>query len=117
MKTPILVGLLVAGLADLSWAAGASIADAVQAGDSATVRALVQRKANVNEPQADGTTALHWAARNDDLATATLLLRAGAKADATNRYGLTPVALAAQNGSGAMLELLLKGGGKADTVN
>jgi ankyrin repeat protein len=119
MKTPILVGLLVAGLADLSWAAGpdVSIADAVKAGDSAAVRALVQRKANVNEPQADGMTALHWAARNDDLATARLLLRAGAKADAVNRFGLTPVAMAAQNGSGAMLELLLKAGGKADTAN
>ena len=40
MKTPILVGLLLAGMADLSWAAGASIADAVQAGDSATVARL-----------------------------------------------------------------------------
>ena len=45
----------------------------------AAVHRLLARKADVNAPQADGTTALHWAARWDDLETAGLLIRAGAQ--------------------------------------
>ena len=37
-----------------------------QAGDAAAVRALMQQRADVNAPEADGTTALHWAVRADD---------------------------------------------------
>jgi len=36
------------------------------------VRSLIQKKANVNVPQIDGTTALHWAVQADDLETADL---------------------------------------------
>ena len=63
---------------------------------------------------ADGTTALHWAAPADDLETARLLLRAGANAKAANRYGVTPLHVAATNGSAAMIEALLKAGADAE---
>ena len=46
------------------------LADAAQKMDRAAVRALLDQHADVNEPQADGTTALHWAAHQDDLETA-----------------------------------------------
>jgi len=104
------------GLALLSvtlsvWAAGPSeVADAVAHGDRGAVRALIARKANVNAPQVDGTTALHWAVRSDDLEMADLLIRSGAKVSATNREGVTPLLLATQNGSPAMIEKLLKAG-------
>ena len=65
---------------------------------------------DVNAREADGTTALHWAARADDAGEVRRLLRAGAHADAVNRYGVTPLALAAANGNAAILELLIEAG-------
>ena len=44
-------------------------------GDSVAVRRLLTQKADVNAPQADGATALHWAVYRDDLATVDLLLK------------------------------------------
>jgi len=46
-----------------AYAAGSEVADAAATGNRAAVRSLIQRKADVNAPQVDGTTALHWAAR------------------------------------------------------
>ena len=45
-------------------------------GDREAVRAALARKADVNAPQVDGTTALHWAVERDDLELAELLLGA-----------------------------------------
>jgi ankyrin len=84
-------------------------------GKKDVVRSLLQRKADVNAPQVDGTTALHWAARADDLETADLLLRAGARVSAANREGATAMQLAALNGSAAMIERLLKAGADPNT--
>ena len=68
------------------------------------------RKANVNATEADGTTALHWAARADDQAAVDLLLRAGANVNAVNRYGVNALVLAAENGNASMAEALLAAG-------
>jgi ankyrin repeat protein len=88
----------------------ATLADAAERMDRALVKTLLQRRVDVNAPQVDGMTALHWATYQDDLDTATLLVRAGANVKATNRYGVTPLSLACTNGSGAMVELLLLAG-------
>src|SRR5882672_1125403 len=90
--------------------ARAPLADAAEKMDRAAIRALVKQHAGVNTPQADGMTALHWAAYQDDLEIAQLLLRAGANVKAANRYGVTPLSLACTNGNGAMVEALLKAG-------
>ena len=66
---------------------------------AASARCIEQR-ADVNAPQPDGMTALHWAAYQDDLEIAALLVRAGANAKAANRYGVTPLSLACTNGNG-----------------
>ena len=66
-------------------AAGSGLADAAMKRDRDAVRSLLQQKADVNAPQIDGTTALHWAVRSDDLETADLLIRAGANVSAANR--------------------------------
>src|SRR5438552_14796744 len=79
-------------------------------GNKQAVRALLLRKADVNAPQVDGTTALHWAVRADDLETTDLLIRAGANVSAANREGVTPLMLAATNGSTRMIEKLIKAG-------
>src|SRR5262249_49352520 len=98
-------------LSGQSIAAPASdIADAVVNRNKDAVRSLLQKKEDVNAPQLDGTTALHWAVRADDLEIADLLIRAGANVAAVNREGVIPMQLAALNGSAIMIEKLIKAG-------
>jgi len=104
----ILCGLGVFALATL--AASSEVADAVQARNIDALRVLIQKKADVNAPQLDGSTALHWAAQWNNLEAADLLIRAGAKVNAPNRDGATPMFLAALNGGTAMIEKLLNAG-------
>jgi ankyrin repeat protein len=91
-------------------ASNSDVADAAMHKDTMAIHSMLQKKSDVNAPQADGTTALHWAARWDDLEMANTLIRAGANAKAVNRDGATPMFLAALNGSGAMIDALIKGG-------
>ena len=94
------------------------LADAVQRRDAQAVQALLKKRADVNAPQSDGATALHWAAYLNDAETATLLLRAGAKVNVRNNLGVTPLALAAQQGSAVLVEKLIKAGAAPnDPVN
>ena len=86
------------------------VIDAVRNADKEALRALVQRKADVNAAEADGTTALHWAAYLDDLEGGDLLIRAGAKVSAATDLGVTPLWTASLNGSDAMVRRLLKAG-------
>src|SRR5947209_7659531 len=85
---------------------GAAIADAAIKGDAATIRRLLQQKADVNATQIDGSTALTWAVYRDDLETADLLLRAGADVKIANREGITALAIASLSGNAVMIERL-----------
>jgi len=93
-----------------SFAADSRLADAAEKSDRATIRTLLKQHVDVNAPQADGMTGLHWAAHLDELETAKLLLKSGADAAATNRYGVTPLSLACANGNTELVELLLAAG-------
>ena len=86
------------------------LVEAVKNRDQEAVRSLLKEHADVNTSQADGATALHWAAHWDDLETAELLIRAGANVNAANDYGVAPLSLACTNGNAAMVEKLLKAG-------
>ena len=97
-------------------AAESRVADAAEKQDRTAIRALLKQKTDVNAPQADGMTALHWAAYLDDLETAGALVEAEANVSATNRYGVTPLTLACQNGTTAVVELLLAQGADANTT-
>jgi uncharacterized protein len=97
-------------------AAEVPLIEAVKAADEAAVRALVIRRVDVNTPEADGTTALHWAVEGDHAELVQLLLRAGASVNAANRYGVTPLWLACTNGSAATVVLLLKAGADPNTA-
>jgi ankyrin repeat protein len=114
MSLGVRLGQVWIALMALAGAAGAGtespLVDAVRVGDQAAVRTLLQQHVDVNRPSADGTTALHWAARRDDLKAADLLIGAGAQPDARNRYGMTPLSLACTNGSAPMIDRLLKAG-------
>ena len=109
----LIAGVPVVALAAAGAAAAAEetpLADAVEQGRAGLVRGLLVRGADVNAPQVDGTTALHWAAYRDDLETARLLLAADADVGAVNRYGVPALSLAATNGSAAFVRLLLAAG-------
>jgi ankyrin repeat protein len=90
------------------------VADAAMRGDTAAVRGLIQQHADVNVPQADGSTALHWAVYRDDLETTNLLIRAGANVNARNREGASVLSLACINGNAAIIETLLRAGTDAN---
>jgi ankyrin repeat protein len=92
------------------------LADAAEKSDRATIRTLLKQRADVNAPQADGMTALHWAVRLDDLEIVRLLVKAGADAKATNHYGVAPLSLACENGNTEIVELLLTAGADANTT-
>jgi len=82
----------------------------------AQIRALIKQRVNINTPQPDGMTPLHWATYHDDLEIAQLLVRAGANVKAANRYGVTPLSLACTNGNAALVEMLLKSGADANAA-
>jgi len=102
----------------LPWAGSggvpSEVADAVMRGDKAAVRSLLQRHIDVNAPQADGATALHWAIYREDRETTDLLLRAGASPKSANREGATVLSLACINGNAVLIERLLKAGADAN---
>ena len=91
-------------------AASSPVADAAMKGDKAAVQTLIQQKADVNAPQADGATALHWAVFRSDKEMVDLLLHAGANAKAANRDGATPLWLACVNGNAPIVAALINGG-------
>jgi len=97
-----------------SAASSAKLVAAVKAGESAAALSMLQRKADPNAAEVDGTTALHWAVRNGDATLVDRLLRAGAKAVAANRYGVTPLPLACELGDPAIVERLLGAGVSAN---
>jgi ankyrin repeat protein len=86
------------------------LSEAAKNGNKETLRSLIQKGANVNATEGDGTTALHWAAYRDDFESADLLIRAGAKVNVANDLGATPLWTACQNGSQMMVERLLAAG-------
>ena len=97
-----------------AWAS--SLPDAVRDGDRAAAIALLKQHADVNAPEPDGTTALHWAVREDDREMVDRLIKAGANVKAANRYGVTPLYLACVNGSAPMIAKLLDAGADANSA-
>jgi uncharacterized protein len=108
--------LVVAVTMFVRGAGKSDVADAAMKGDTAAVRALVAAKADVNAPQLDGATALHWAIYRDDESLVDLLIRSGANVKAVNRDGVTPLAMASLYGRPGMILKLLKAGADAGEV-
>jgi len=68
-------------------------------------------------PASDGTTALHWAAHDDDQAAVEQLIKAGADVNARNDYGSTPLQEAAERGDAVMIRTLLRAGADVESAN
>ncbi|MEJ2171598.1 MAG: ankyrin repeat domain-containing protein [Woeseiaceae bacterium] len=90
--------------------------DAARNGDGRSVSNMIEQSVDVNALEADGTTALQWAAHHDDLDMANQLLAAGANADLANEYGVAPLHLACTNRSDAMVRVLLSAGADANAA-
>jgi ankyrin repeat protein len=117
IRTTLFALMLATATYSFAAVADARLADAVMRADREAIRALLQQKPDVNATQADGMTALHWAARMNDLETAQALIRAGAKPDVATRYGVTPMYFACESGNVAMIDLLLKAGVSPNAAN
>ena len=98
----------------LSAASRSEIADAVMRGDRNATQTLLDQRVDVNAPQSDGATALHWAVYQNDPATVELLIRAGANVNAVNRDGANVLSLACINGNAVIIETLLRAGANAN---
>jgi ankyrin len=90
------------------------ILEATRTGDPAAVLAAIAAGADVNAPEPDGTTALHWAVYRHQTDVIDALLAAGADPSARNEYGAAPMGEAAVVGDPAVLEALLEAGAEAD---
>src|SRR5438046_2803916 len=94
-------------ITSLTMGAGRSdVADAAMKGDKAAIRTLIQQKADVNAPQVDGATALHWAVYKDDLEMMDMLIGAGARVNVANREGITPLHMASLYGNARVIDRL-----------
>jgi uncharacterized protein len=87
-----------------------AVIDAAKNGDRAALRTLISKKVDVNQPDGDGATALHWAAYRDDLESVNLLIGAGANVNAANDLGATPLWNACTNASTPVAKRLLDAG-------
>jgi ankyrin repeat protein len=90
--------------------AATEVADAAMQRDAARLEQLLSSKADVNEAQPDGSTALHWAAYHGDLTSTKALLAKRADPAALTETGMSPLALACQTGNADIVRALLKAG-------
>ena len=97
--------------------AGSALADRIQAGDRQAALAMIAKGADVNQPQPDGTTPLHWAAYTIDRELVDALLKKGARADVVNHYGASPLAEAVRVADVELVGRLLEGGANANVAN
>jgi uncharacterized protein len=109
LKHATWIVLLASGVG-LAAAGDPRLVDAVKSRNAEAVQALLKQQVDVNTPQGDGATALHWAVHFDDLRTTDLLIRAGARVNVANDSGVTPLFLACTNRNAAMVEKLVTAG-------
>src|SRR5262245_63420319 len=114
---PVTCSVAVCVIAAVLFAASTAAAEpqsplvrAAKAQKFAAVRSLLKSGGDPRAAEADGTTALHWAAHWDNLDAVNVLLDAGAPVNARTDYGVTPLTLAAENGSSRVTERLLRAG-------
>ena len=93
------------------------LVEAVKNRNPEAARALLDLQVDVNTPQGDGATALHWTAHWNDMETLELLIGAGANVNAVNDLGVTPIALASAHQKATGVETLLAAGASPDLAS
>src|SRR5688572_3462041 len=114
-------GLLAVGTflaaCSIAFAADSPLVAAAECGDRAAALALLAKGADPNTPGADGTTAVMWAAANDDLDLVRALIAAKANVRLKNQFGTTAMTEAAIIGSARVVDALLRAGADPNTRN
>lgn len=97
--------------------ADSPLADLIKAGDRDSALELVRNGADVNMPQNDGTTPLHWAVYQVDQELVTTLLRNEANPNISNNFGATPLSEAVRVANVELVEALLIAGADPTLAN
>ena len=108
----MLCGLWIVGLA--AGAADPRLVEAARSRDWDTVALLLQQDLDVDTPQADSATALHWTAHWNHLEALEALIDAGADVNAENDLGATPLWVACANRNTGIVQRLLAAGANPD---
>ena len=116
-KNLLCLSVLVLFVGNLAAAADRRLVEAARNQDREAAFALLKQNVDVNVAQADGATALHWAAHWNDVPLADALLRAGATVDAATDLGVTPLAVACGDGTADMVRRLLQSGADSSAVS
>jgi ankyrin repeat protein len=111
------VAVLCMTLASFASAAENTLLDAAERADRAAALCLLTKGDNPNTLGPDGTTALMYAAANDDLELVRALIRAGANVSLKNQLGTSAITEAAIIGSASIVDALLKAGADPNTKN
>jgi ankyrin repeat protein len=119
LRTRWIVAFLALGVVASSTviAAKPTLLEAAEAADRATALRLLAEGANPNAVGPDGTTAIMYAAANDDIELVRALIKAGADVKLKNEFGTSAITEAAIVGSAPVLEALLKAGADPNTRN
>ena len=108
LAVAMVVSYAVAVLQGQAWAP--PLVEAVRNQDHDAVRALLSEQVDVNAPQPDGATPLHWAVHWENLEIADLLIGAGADVNVANDLGVSPLVMACSSGNAALVGRLLVAG-------
>jgi ankyrin repeat protein len=110
--------VLLAGTSMLMAASETTLLDTAESGDHAAAMRLASAKGtNVNATGADGSTAIMYAAANDDLELVRALIKAGANVKLKNQFGTSALTEAAIIGSAPIIDALLKAGADPNFKN
>jgi uncharacterized protein len=113
-KFASLIAVVLAGTSVMTAAEITPLA-AIESGDRVTAMRLTGAKgANVNATGADGSTAIMYAAANNDLELVRALIKAGANVKLKNQLGTSAITEAAIIGSAPIIDALLKAGADAN---
>jgi ankyrin repeat protein len=92
------------------------LVDAAKYQQKVALQNLLKQRVDVNATDAEGMTALMWAAHWNDLEMAQALLRAGANAKLKGTFDNSALYEACVNGNAALVEALLKAGVDANST-
>jgi len=115
--------MAVIGLLSIAAAAGAAqkrtLVDLVREGKRENALAAITPapQVDINEKASDGSTALMWAAYNDDLELVQTLLKVGARANVTSNFGATALSEAIKIGNMQIFRALLDAGADIESPN
>jgi ankyrin repeat protein len=90
---------------------------ALNKGNLAVVRRLIECGADVGVRDGDSSTALHIASGNDNLDIAWFLLDCGVEVDPQDKHGSTPLHLASAKGNDTIARLLMEHGADASALD